>query len=162
MTTTEFQRTCLLNQLREMPGFLERAFLGVPQRLLTKAPGKDNSPLLEHLWHMRDCESDLYGPRIMRVLTESRPQIVPMDVSGWPVERGYDLRDGDQAIQEFAELRISLVNHLETLPEAAFERTGIRYDGSEVDVYFLIEQLVDHDRDHRWRMCAILREAAEG
>jgi hypothetical protein len=159
---TGFRRDYLLNQLREMPGFLERAFLDMPQHLLSKAPAKDNSPLLEHLWHVRDCESDLYGPRIMRVLTEARPRIEPMDVSGWPVERSYDQRDGNQAIREFVELRSSLADHLETVTDTAFERTGIRYDGSEADVYFLIEQLVDHDRDHRWRMCAILREAAEG
>jgi len=84
-----------------------------------------------------------------------------MDVSGWPVERRYDQRDGDRAIREFVELRFRLADHLETVTDSAFERTGIRYDESEVDVYFLIEQLVDHDRDHRWRMCAILREAAE-
>lgn len=159
---TGSRRAYLLNQLREMPDFLERTFLGMPQRLLTRVPVKDNSPLIEHLWHVRDCESDLYAPRITRVLGEVRPRLEPMDVSGWPTERSYHLRDGDQAIREFAELRSGLVERLATVTDDALERTGIRYDGSEADVHFLVEQLVDHDRDHRWRMCLILREAAEG
>jgi hypothetical protein len=25
-------------------------------------PTNDRSPLIEHLWHVRDCESDLYSP----------------------------------------------------------------------------------------------------
>ncbi|MEQ5841878.1 DinB family protein [Paraburkholderia acidicola] len=158
MTTT--RRAYVLNQLREMPDFLERAFLGMPRHLLTRVSANDHSPLIEHLWHVRDCESDLYGPRIERVLAEVGPRLEPMDVSGWPAERRYDLRDGDQAVREFIELRSRLVAQLETVADINFERTGIRHDGSEADVYFLIEQLADHDRDHRWRMCSILKEAA--
>jgi hypothetical protein len=120
----------------------------------------DTSPLIEHLWHMRDCESDLYGPRIERVLKD-RPDIVPMDVSGWPVERGYQSRDGNQAIEEFGAFRHRLIETLRTTELSAFERFGIRYDGSEIDVYSLAEQLADHDRDHRWRTCAILCEYLE-
>jgi len=158
---TETRRAYCLNQLREMPDFLERTFLGMSKDLLLRAPEKDNSPLIEHLWHMRDCESDLYAPRIRRVLTETRPRLEPVDVSAWPTERQYHLREGDQAVREFIDLRLSLIRQLEAVTRIEFERTGVRHDGSDADVYFLIEQLADHDRDHRWRMCAILREAAE-
>lgn len=158
---TNYKQSLLLNQLREMPDFLKRAFLGTSSALLTRMPTNDRSPLIEHLWHVRDCESDLYSPRILRVINETRPHLDPVDVSAWPIERGYHLRNGDGAIQEFSDLRQDLVRQLDATPEFAFARVGIRYDGSEVDVYFLIEQLVDHDRDHRWRMSAILREIAE-
>ncbi|CAM2146213.1 DinB-like domain-containing protein [Pararobbsia alpina] len=158
---TNFKQSMLLNQLREMPHFLEQAFLGASSVLLTRIPTNDSSPLIEHLWHVRDCESDLYSPRILRVINEVRPRLNPVDVSAWPVERGYHLRAGDQAIREFSSLRLGLVQQLEEAPELALDRVGVRFDDSEVDVYFLIEQLVDHDRDHRWRMSAILREIAE-
>jgi hypothetical protein len=141
-----------------MPVFLEKAFTGMSRELLVRIPAHDTSPLIEHLWHVRDCESDLYGPRIERVVNEDRPNIVPMDVSGWAVERGYHSRDGNQAIEEFGALRHRLIETLRTTELSSFKRLGIRYDGSEIDVYSLAEQLADHDRDHRWRMCAILRE----
>ncbi|WP_144150498.1 DinB family protein [Paraburkholderia sp. BCC1885] len=155
------QHSHLLNQLAEMPVFLRNSFAGMSSELLARMPTHDNAPLVEHLWHLRDCESDLYGPRIERVLSEARPHIVPMDVSGWPLERGYHARNGDQAIEEFVALRERLIGLLRTAAQPDFERVGIRADGSEIDVYQLAEQLADHDRDHRWRMCAILREYLE-
>jgi hypothetical protein len=155
------QHLHLLNQLAEMPVFLEKAFAGMSRELLVRMPAHDNSPLIEHLWHLKDCESDLYGPRIERVLNEDRPTLLPMDVSGWPVERGYHSRDGDEAIQAFTALRLKLIEQLRDTELASFERVGVRTDGHEVGVYRLAEQLADHDRDHRWRMSAILREYLE-
>jgi hypothetical protein len=155
------QQNHLLNQLAEMPAFLEQSFVGLSRDVLIRMPAHDNSPLVEHLWHLRDCESDLYGPRIERTLSEHRPSIVPMDVSGWPMERGYHERDADQAIAEFTALRSRLVETLRQAEPASLARMAVRADGSEIDVYGLAEQLADHDRDHRWRMCAILREYLE-
>ena len=63
----------LLSQLAEMPLFLQHSLAGLPKELLQRIPERDKSPLLEHLCHIRDCESDLYGLRIHRVLREFRP-----------------------------------------------------------------------------------------
>ena len=133
------QHLHLLNQLAEMPVFLEKAFAGMSRELLVRMPTHDNSPLIEHLWHLKDCESDLYGPRIERVLDEDRPTLLPMDVSGWPTERGYHSRDGDQAIEEFTALRHKLIGQLRTTELSSFERLGVRGDGKEVGVYRLAE-----------------------
>ncbi len=147
----------LLAQLTEMPRFVERAAMSVPRALLLRQPERDKSPLLEHLWHLRDCDSDLYAMRIRRVLRESRPTLEPVDVGSWPVARDYLHRDGDQAITEFVGLRAALVAELEPLDEEALSRVGQRPDGSTVNVLRLIEQLAEHDQDHRWRIAAIFR-----
>jgi DinB superfamily len=157
MPSTQQQRY-LINQLSEMPVFLEKAFLGFSLERLTRKPENDRSPLLEHLWHLRDCESDLYGLRIDRVFKEIRPYLAPVNVSGWPIERGYHLRDGEQAIREFSALRLALIERLGEADLTSFERVGVRQDQSEVNIFDLAEHLADHDRDHRWRMSAILRE----
>jgi len=147
----------LLSQLAEMPAFLQHALAGLPADLLQRLPESDKSPLLEHLWHIRDCESDLYGLRIHRVLSESRPNLEPVDVEHWPSERGYLQRDGDTAIAEFVALRSKLISDLRQLEEPSISRIGIRFDGTETNILGLVEQLADHDRDHRWRIAAILR-----
>ena len=147
----------LLSQLAEMPAFLQHALAGLPADLLRRLPESDKSPLLEHLWHIRDCESDLYGLRIHRVLRESRPNLEPVEVEHWPAERGYLQRDGDTAIAEFAALRSKLISDLRQLEEPSISRVGIRFDGTEINILGLVEQLADHDRDHRWRIAAILR-----
>jgi len=147
----------LLGQLAEMPTFLQHALAALTTELLRRQPESDQSPLLEHLWHIRDCESDLYGLRIRRVLRESRPNLQPVEIGHWPVERGYLQRGGDTAMTEFAGLRRQLISDLNQLTEPSISRVGIRFDGTEVNILGLIEQVADHDRDHRWRIAAILR-----
>ena len=147
----------LLSQLAEMPSFLEHALAGLPNGLLQRLPESDKSPLLEHLWHIRDCESDLYGLRIHRVLREHRPNLEPVEVGQWANERGYLQRDGNAAIAEFAALRSELISELSELEEPSISRVGIRFDGTEINILGLVEQVADHDRDHRWRIASILR-----
>jgi hypothetical protein len=147
----------LLNHLAEMPAFLERAMASLPPDLLQQAPADDRFPLIEHLWHIRDCDPDLYALRIRKVLREDRPALEPVDVGAWYAERRYRERSGDQAIAEFATLRAELLAELEALEEHALARVGIRVDGSEVNVLSLVQQISEHDRDHRWRIASILR-----
>ena len=147
----------LLNHLAEMPAFLERAAASLPPALLQRTPDEDPFPLIEHLWHVRDCDPDLYALRIRRVLLEDRPLLEPVDVGAWYAERRYRERSGDQAITEFAELRAELIAKLQTLDETALARVGVRVDGSEVSVLGLVRQISEHDLDHRWRIASILR-----
>lgn len=150
-------REHLLSQLAEMPSFLETAFTGLPQEVLLAQSPNDKSPLLEHLWHLRDCESDLYGHRIDQVLRYDQPQLPPVDVGEWPVERGYLGRPADQAVREFCALRLTLIERIRSLTEKELVRTGVRFDSSLISVYGLIEQIAEHDRDHRTRMTSILK-----
>jgi hypothetical protein len=146
----------LLNQLAEMPVFLERTVASLPSDMLQRPPVEDQFPLIEHLWHIRDCDPDLYALRIRKVLQEDRPALAPVDVGAWYVDRRYRERSGQQAISEFAMLRVDLIKELKTLEEFDLARVGFRVDGSEISEQGLIEQLAEHDRDHRWRIASIL------
>ena len=147
----------LLAQLSEMPRFLENALRGISRDILLRQPEQDRSPLLEHLWHIRDCESDLYIARIHRVLREQEPTLSPVDVGSWVEDRKYFSREGDAAIHQFTQLRASLVSELQDMGEENLARIGYRVDGTQFNILGLVEQVADHDRDHRWRIAAILR-----
>ncbi|WP_233201077.1 DinB family protein [Chromobacterium alticapitis] len=147
----------LLIQLEELPVFLRKTLAGLPAEAWGRLPAEDGSPLLEHVWHVHDCETDLYGMRIRRVLSEERPLLPPMSVSGWPAERAYHLRDGEAGIAAFAAQRAELLAQLKRVEPAQLGRAGVRGDGTEVNLLGLVEQLAEHDRDHRWRVAAILR-----
>jgi hypothetical protein len=147
----------LIDQLAEMPVFLRRTLAGLPREALLRMPGNDTSHLLEHLWHTKDCDSDLYGLRIRRILAEDRPQLVPVDVGAWLVDHGYEAREGDAAIEAFERERAALIGELKALGPEQLSRVGLRADGSEITVLGVIEQLAAHDQDHRWRVAAILR-----
>ena len=154
--------TSLLNQLGEMPVFLERTVASLPPELLQKTPAQDAFPLIEHLWHVRDCDPDLYALRIRQVLREDRPRLEPVDVGAWYADRRYREKSGAQAIAEFARLRADLVSDLQPLAERDLARIGIRADGSEITLLALVEQVSEHDRDHRWRIASILAGFASG
>ena len=141
---------------------MDYAFLGLQLEQLTSMPENDKSPLAEHAWHVRDCESDLYGMRIQRVLQEAEPYLEPISVSHWPEERSYLTKPVQQANREFRELRESLVKQLQTTQASALERTCRRTDGRRSAVTDLIAELLEHDRDHRRRIAAILARRVAG
>jgi hypothetical protein len=146
----------LLDQLAEMPAFLERATASLPTQLLQQLPTNDALPLIDHLWHLRDCDPDLYALRIRKVLSEERPALEPVDVGAWYADRRYKERPGRLAVVEFAQLRGSLISELQALDECALARVGVGADGSEINVLGIIRQIAEHDRDHRWRIASIL------
>ena len=159
-----FKQCCasLLNQLGEMPAFLERTVASLPPELLQESPAEDRFALIEHLWHIRDCDPDLYALRIRKVLREDRPRLEPVDVGAWYGDRRYREKSGAQAIAEFARLRAERIAELRQAEECDFTCVGIRADGSEITLQGLVEQLSEHDRDHRWRIASILGGFASG
>ena len=150
--------TALITCLLEMPSFMESAFRDLKPELLTVLPANDKSPLAEHAWHVRDCEEELYAPRIRQVLNEENPYIEPMSVSHWPSERGYLAKPVNQATREFRSLREDLVRLLRAAPAHALDRSCRRIDGRSSSVADLIGELLEHDQDHRVRIAAILAQ----
>jgi hypothetical protein len=148
--------TRLVNSLLEMPAFMDQALRGLSLEHLTVLPENDKSPLAEHAWHVRDCEEELYGLRIRKVLDHDDPYLEPIGIGHWPEERGYLARPVTQAAQEFRELREELVKLLRAAPSEAMYRTCRRGDGSTSTVADLIGELLEHDQDHRVRIAAIL------
>lgn len=142
--------------LLEMPEFMDKAFEHLTPELLVSKPENDKSPLAEHAWHVRDCESELYGMRIRKVLAEDEPYLEPMTVGHWPEERNYLTKPVKQATQEFRALRESLVKNLQSLSVSELERSCKRADGRTSTVLDLLAELHEHDQDHRKRVVAIL------
>lgn len=66
-------RAHLCASLQEMPSFVEAALAQLPSEMLARVPDCDRSPLLEHAWHLRDCDEDLYAMRIRRAVAEDQP-----------------------------------------------------------------------------------------
>lgn len=148
----------LMQALLEMPAYLEAVYPHVPKHLLRAQSALDKMPLLEQLWHLRDCESDLYAPRIRRTLVEDRPFLEPMSVSHWPDERGYLGRAAEPALVEFGSMRRALVDELAACTPQQLARSALRVGDRVCSVFDLIAELLDHDRDHRVRIAALLAE----
>jgi hypothetical protein len=146
----------LMQALLEMPAYLEAVYPHLPNHLLRSPSTQDKMPLLEQLWHVRDCESDLYAPRIRRTLVEDRPFLEPMAVGHWPEERGYLARAVHPALAEFTSMRRALVDELMACTPEQLARSALRAGDRVCSVVDLIAELLDHDRDHRIRIAAML------
>ncbi|MBV8658745.1 MAG: hypothetical protein JO142_13050, partial [Burkholderiales bacterium] len=85
---TQPSYTLLIDQLAEMPQFCRKALFGLPSDIMRRKAENDNLHLQGHLWHTLDCDTDLYGLRIRRILAEHRPHLEPVDVGAWPAARG--------------------------------------------------------------------------
>jgi hypothetical protein len=148
----------VLRQLEEMPQFLLKSLSGLPDQIIRRKAASDDLSLIEHLCHVRDCDPDLYGLRIRRILHEASPFLEPVNVSVWPAKRNYQSQDVSLVLNDFTQRRAALVQELRAVSEDALCRTGRRADGTEIDVMGVVAQIAEHDWDHKWRVAAILRE----
>jgi len=62
------------------PPRLRELCAGLDDRDCLRKPGVGKLSLAEHLWHLRDMERDVFGPRMRQVLAENDPTLVPLDV----------------------------------------------------------------------------------
>jgi DinB superfamily len=152
--------TFLLRMLEEMPRFVRASCGSLSSELALRTPACDKDFLLSHICHLTDCETELYGLRIRRILDESEPALEGLDVSKWPIEREYRSRSPDQSIELFLKARQDVVDLLKSLGHDDWLRTGIRFNGQRCDIREIVCDLIEHDQDHQWRIAAILREFA--
>ena len=150
----------LLNQFAEMPGFVAAACARLPREMLLAQPRNDRSPLAEHAWHLRDCETLLYAQRIDAMLHDDHPTLAPVFVKEWIVAHGYFTRPVHDAVTGFAAARAVFIERLRGFGAAQLARSGMRTDGKAYSVAAVVEEMADHDRDHRQRMVEILADYA--
>jgi len=150
----------LLTQFAEMPAFVASACARLPREMLLAQPRNDRSPLAEHAWHLFDCERLLYAARIDAMLARDEPVLEPVFVKEWIIAHGYFTRPVHDAVTGFCTARAAFVERLRKFGPAELARTGTRTDGKAYSVAAVIEEMAEHDRDHRQRMVAILADYA--
>ena len=153
----DHEKAFLIHQLTEMPDFLRESCLGMAAEVALAQPKCDKNFLLSHFCHLVDCENDLYGARIHRLLNEQSPRLEGVDVFAWPTERRYHLRHTDEAIRHFISARCALIERLKGLESEKWAAGGTRFNGVACDVREMVFDLINHDRDHRVRIAKILR-----
>ena len=150
----------LLTQFAEMPAFVASACARLPREMLLAQPRNDRSPLAEHAWHLRDCETLLYARRIDEMLQHEHPTLAPVFVKEWIIAHGYFTRPVHDAVTGFTATRAAFVERLRGLSEVQLARTGVRADGKAYSVGAVVEEMAAHDREHRQRIVAILADYA--
>jgi FMN phosphatase YigB (HAD superfamily) len=143
--------------LRSTPAALYTLLRGYAQTELTRQPTPGEWSPAEVLCHLRDVECEVNLPRIKSMLAIDNPFIPGQDTDRWAVERQYSLQDGQEALTAFLEARVELLELLEALVEADWNRPARHAIFGPTRLSELVNIIAGHDRLHVRQVLLALR-----
>lgn len=149
------ERIHLLQSLAATPTQLIKA-LEKPGLIRATAPGEWSPE--EILAHLVDVEGR-YLARLRRVSLEQDPRLVPIR----PDEAAYDRQvEREVLLRQYAAARAETLNFVKELAPADWKRTAIHPSWGKVTLQILVQNLIEHDREHIIQIIGYLAQASEG
>ena len=137
--------------LAAAPGRLRgRGRASEAQRRHRPAPGQ--WCLNEVMAHLLHVETELFQPRLRRILAEDHPRFTPFKPEAWEHERDHSLEPFDETLQAFEWARAATLDFLRTLPDDARERLGISGLFGPMTLQQYATHIADHDVEHLAQM----------
>jgi uncharacterized damage-inducible protein DinB len=144
-----------MESLARMPVYVCAAIDAASPATLLQHRVEGAFSLTEHACHLRDLEREGYLVRVKRILEEERPALEGFDGAAVARARDYPSQDGREAARDFAAARRGLIAILAPLDAASLAREG-DFDGKRITLADLVAMVVDHDREHRQEIEALL------
>jgi FMN phosphatase YigB (HAD superfamily) len=130
------------------------------------APDQWHRPIAPQEWcyteilcHLRDSDREINQPRVKKIRSEETPFIQPVDADAWSKDRAYCGEDGPAALRGFMESRAELLEQLDRLTLADWERPGRHAIFGPTTLRELLAFSATHDRSHVAQALATLRAA---
>jgi UDP-N-acetylmuramate dehydrogenase len=121
----------------------------------TPAPGRWS--IGEVLLHLTHCEQHCFIRRAQDMLAECDPIIEPYDVEAFnALDWGFD-GDGRAALAHLRDLRLGILELLETQPASSGERAGIHPELGRITLDQLLNEWAFHDLGHIRQIAEIVR-----
>ncbi len=139
--------TALLAVLRSTPAALGTLVRQKPHTLGKRPAPNEWSPG-EVLCHLRDVDREVNLFRLQKVLDEHNPFIPGQDTDPWAAIRRYDLQDGRQALVDFTQARLQVLNLLEELTEEDWDRPARHAIFGPTTIRELVNIIAGHDILH--------------
>lgn len=112
----------------------------------------------EILAHLIDVEGR-YLARLRRVSLEQDPRLVPIR----PDEATYNHQvEREELLRQFEAARVETLNFVKDLAPADWMRTAIHPSWGKVTLQILVQNLIEHDREHIIQIIGYLAQASEG
>ncbi len=102
----------------------------------------------QHVFHLLTAETEVYQPRLQRLLGEERPVLVWWDEEEHMRDRYLSTDDIDVLAERFMAEREKTVQVLRSLAPEQWARTGTWPDGREIDVAWFAEKALSHSLEH--------------
>ena len=136
-----------LSRMRQLPDRVARIIEPAPLEAIRRAGTDGAWGAIEILTHLRDWD-EVNLDRVHRTLTEDRPALEPVDADLWAIERDYHAQDPARVLASLRHLRKRLVDELQRLPEANWERTALDPTSGQVSLDELVRGIDEHDQQH--------------
>ena len=145
----DYQRPeALLAILRSTPASLASLGSDIPETLWSQSPGEGEWSLTEILCHLRDVEGEVNIPRVEKLLQDQNPFLPGMDTDPWAEERMYFCQNGPEALRDFMDYRIRLLDLLEGLQPEDWERKARHAIFGPTHLREIVSIFTGHDRLH--------------
>jgi FMN phosphatase YigB (HAD superfamily) len=102
----------------------------------------------EIMCHLRDVDAEVNTPRINNVLEEVNPFLPGIDSDKWAHERLYYCQSGPEALRDFTNSRIQLLDLLVSLESVDWERPARHAIFGPTSLKELVGIIVGHDQLH--------------
>ena len=146
-----------LERFRRGPELLAMVLTGVygDETDFALAPGKWS--IRQVIAHLAD--SELVGAqRFRQVIAEDNPALGAFDQDAWARNLDYARKQPKQSLESFRRVRAENYELLKSLPESAFERTGVHSERGSLTLRQLLEGYAEHAESHARQMQAIREE----
>jgi len=113
---------------------------------------------VEIVCHLRDVELEVNLPRLAAFSAAESPHLTALDTDPWADERDYISQSGPEALSDFLEARVALLQELEILTENEWGRPALHSLLGPTSLLELMGIATDHDLLHLAQMRAALLE----
>lgn len=138
----------LLAVLRSTPAALDSFSQRLPEEAWRQRPQPGEWSLTEMVCHLRDVDREVNLLRLRKVLQEENPFLPGSDTDPWAEERQYNQQDGVQALAQFTQARLEMLDLLATLPEVGWQRMARHAIFGRTNLFELVEITARHDQLH--------------
>jgi len=150
----------LLGAASESVAFAAERVKRHPLEAWRRRPGPARWCALEVLCHLRDCDREIFLPRLERFLSESHPAFPDGDLGGWEEKHRYREQDPARALEEWRALRGRMLALAAPLRREDWARDALHATRGPYSLGEMMRYLVDHDLSHRRQMAEALGEFA--
>lgn len=114
----------------------------------------DRWSVLEYGCHVRDCFA-LFDERLRRMIDEDGPTFANWDQDATALAERYDLQDPISVAGQLRDAADALAERFASVPEGAWDRRGVRSDGSHFTVATLGLYLLHDPLHHLWDVATL-------
>jgi uncharacterized damage-inducible protein DinB len=137
----------LLSEYAAGPELLSKSIVGMSPEQIDAAPVPGKWSTRQVICHLADFEP-VYADRMKRVIAEDQPPLRSGDPDVFAARLAYEARDIGEELDLIRAVRAHTVRILRTLPESAFERTGVHSTDGPRTLRRLLEQITNHIPHH--------------